>query len=63
MLLLFVTHKFKYERQNLCTTLHYNIRVRVPSFGIVRMGICVMEPLRPSTRPARSYIVARSVYM
>lgn len=25
----------------------------LPSFGIVKMGICVMEPFRPSTRPAR----------
>ena len=31
--------------------------------GIVRMGNCVMEPLRPCTRPARSYRVARSVYL
>jgi hypothetical protein len=26
----------------------------LPSLGIVRMGIWVMEPLRPWTRPARS---------
>jgi len=26
----------------------------LPSFGIVKMGICVMEPFLPSTRPARS---------
>jgi len=25
-----------------------------PSLGMVRMGICVMEPRRPCTRPARS---------
>lgn len=25
-----------------------------PSFGIVKIGICVILPLRPSTRPARS---------
>lgn len=25
-----------------------------PSLGMVRIGICVIEPLRPSTRPARS---------
>lgn len=25
-----------------------------PSLGIVKMGICVMEPFLPSTRPARS---------
>ena len=26
----------------------------VPSLGMVRMGIWVIDPLRPSTRPARS---------
>ena len=26
----------------------------LPSLGIVRIGICVIEPLRPCTRPARS---------
>jgi len=26
----------------------------LPSLGIVRIGIWVMEPFRPSTRPARS---------
>ena len=26
----------------------------LPSLGMVRIGICVIEPLRPSTRPARS---------
>jgi len=26
----------------------------IPSLGIVRMGIWVIEPFRPSTRPARS---------
>ncbi len=35
----------------------------IPSLGMVRMGICVMDPLRPSTRPARSYIVDKSVYI
>ena len=35
----------------------------IPSLGIVRMGIWVIDPLRPSTRPARSYIVDKSVYM
>ena len=28
--------------------------VHIPSLGMVRMGIWVMDPLRPSTRPARS---------
>ncbi len=35
----------------------------IPSLGIVRMGIWVIDPLRPSTRPARSYIVDKSVYI
>lgn len=35
----------------------------IPSLGIVRIGICVIEPLRPSTRPARSYMVDKSVYI
>lgn len=26
----------------------------LPSLGMVKIGICVMEPLRPSTLPARS---------
>ena len=26
----------------------------IPSLGMVRMGIWVIDPLRPSTRPARS---------
>lgn len=26
----------------------------IPSLGIVKIGICVMEPFRPSIRPARS---------
>ena len=26
----------------------------IPSLGMVRIGICVMEPFLPSTRPARS---------
>jgi hypothetical protein len=33
-----------------------------PSLGIVRMGTWVIEPFLPSTRPARSYSVERSVY-
>ena len=35
----------------------------IPSLGIVKIGIWVIDPLRPSTRPARSYIVDKSVYM
>lgn len=37
--------------------------IPLPSLGMVRIGICVIEPFRPSILPARSYIVARSVYM
>ena len=40
-----------------------SLNAYIPSFGIVKIGICVMEPLRPSTLPALSYIVAKSVYM
>ena len=41
---------------------HYP-EISIPSLGMVRIGICVIEPLRPWTRPARSYIVDKSVYM
>ena len=30
------------------------MRRAIPSLGIVRIGIWVIDPLRPSTRPARS---------
>ena len=31
----------------------------LPSLGIVRMGICVMEPFLPSTRPARYDLIRK----
>jgi len=31
----------------------------LPSLGMVRMGICVMEPFLPSTRPARYDLIKK----
>ena len=36
------------------TELGKQTKMHIPSFGMVRMGICVIDPLRPCTRPARS---------
>ena len=50
-----------YKRKSACS--EKETLPAIPSLGIVRMGIWVIDPLRPSTRPARSYMVDKSVYM
>ena len=51
----------------ICPSVMYPVRSGIgwvlSSSGIVRMGIMVMDPGHPFRRPARSYMVARSVYM
>ena len=50
----------------ICPSVIYPVRSGIgwvlSSSGMVRMGIMVMDPSLPILRPARSYMVARSVY-